>query len=100
MAELLEVPHLAQQHRMAEVEIGGRGIEAGLHCQRLAGAARPLQLGAQLRFVDQVDGAAPQERQLLFDGRKLLSRHQKLMYSSSRLDSAANDSRRRAAAGC
>ena len=87
VAELLEVPHLAQQHRVAQVEVGRGGVEAGLHGQRLAGLARPLELGAELRLVDQVDGAAPEQRHLLFDGRNSRVRHQKLMYSSSGLSS-------------
>ena len=40
MAEILEVPHLAQQHGVTEVEVGRRGVEAGLDGERLAGRAR------------------------------------------------------------
>ena len=45
MAELLELPHLVQQYRVAQVQVGRRGIEARLHLERLA----PLQFLHQLR---------------------------------------------------
>ena len=71
MAELLEVAHLAQEHGVAEVEVGRGRIEAGLDHQRLAGRSRALELGAELVLLDQVDGAAAQQRELLLDGGKL-----------------------------
>ncbi len=71
MAELLEVPHLAQQDGVPEVEVGSRGVEAGLDGERLAGARRALELGAQLRLVDQVDRAARQQLHLVGDRREL-----------------------------
>ena len=58
MAELLEVPHLAQQHGVAEVEVRRRRIEADLDRQRLAGLRERSSLAAQLVSVDEVDGAA------------------------------------------
>ncbi len=33
MTELLELPHLVEQHGMAQVQIRRGGIEAGLHPQ-------------------------------------------------------------------
>ena len=48
--ELLELPHLRHQDGVAEVEVGARRIEAGLHAQRLAGAPRRFfELGATWR---------------------------------------------------
>ena len=47
VAELLELPELLQQHGVAEMEIGGGGIEARLHAQRLA--AREAAREARLR---------------------------------------------------
>ena len=70
VAELLEVAHLAQQHGVAEMQIGCRRVEAGLDRQRFAGDAGPLQLGAQLVLVDQVDGTALQQFELLGNRRK------------------------------
>ena len=43
---------LAQQHGVAEMQVGRSGIKAGFDAQRLAGGARLLQLGAQLRLFD------------------------------------------------
>ena len=39
VAELLEVAQLADEHRVAEVEVGRGGVEAGLDAQRDAGVA-------------------------------------------------------------
>ena len=50
VAEILEVLHLAQQHGVAEMQIGRGGVEAGLHAQRPAFLRDPL---AQILFADQ-----------------------------------------------
>ena len=55
MAEVLELPQLVDQHRVAEVQVGRGGIEAGLDPQRLA-AWRASAAGP--RFDDQLVGAA------------------------------------------
>ena len=68
MAEALEVRHLAQQHGVAEVEIGRGGVEPGLDRERLGRGARALELAPQVRFGDEVDRAALQQRELLVDG--------------------------------
>ena len=39
MAELLKLPELVQQHRVAEVQVGRGRVEAGLDAQRLAALA-------------------------------------------------------------
>jgi hypothetical protein len=67
MAELLEVAHLPQQHGMPEMEVGGRGVEAGLDHQRLAGGPGALELRAELSLVDQLDRAPPEQGELVVD---------------------------------
>ena len=51
VAQILKVLHLAQQHGVAQVQIGRRGIEAGLHAQRTAGlqGLREARLSDPLR---------------------------------------------------
>ena len=56
MAEILELPHLVDQHRVAEVQVRRGGVEAGLNPQRLAA----LQLAFELRGQQQVLRAARQ----------------------------------------
>jgi hypothetical protein len=73
MSEVLEMPHLAQQHRVTEVQVRRGRVEPGLHHQRLAGARAALELLAQLRLLDQVDGAAAQQSELLVDRRERLT---------------------------
>ena len=63
MAELLEVLHLADHNRVAEVEVGRGGIESDFDGQRFA--AR--QLGLQIGAIDQIDGAPGQVVQLLVE---------------------------------
>ena len=46
VAQILEMLHLAQQHGVAQVQIGRGGIEAGFHAQRAAGL-RGLRSGAR-----------------------------------------------------
>src|SRR5205085_1000173 len=53
MTELLEVLHLADDDRMAEVDVGGGRIEADLDGERLTA----LQLGLQIVSLDEVDRA-------------------------------------------
>ena len=48
MAEILKVLQLANQNRVAEMEIRRGGIEAGFHAQRAAGGTRLFEPGAQL----------------------------------------------------
>ena len=51
MAELLEVLHLPDHDRVAEVDVGRGGIEADLDRQRLAAAELRLQIVA----FDEID---------------------------------------------
>ena len=54
MPQVLELPHLVEHHRVAQVDVGRRGIEPQLDAQRLAAAfglgelAHPVVLGQQL----------------------------------------------------
>ena len=53
VAELLEVPQLAHQHGVAEVQVGRGGVEAGLDAQRLAGGEGVLQTRAQASLASE-----------------------------------------------
>ena len=44
--QVLKLPHLVQDHRVAQVQVGGRWVEARLHAKRLA--ARELALEVPL----------------------------------------------------
>ena len=70
MPEVLELTHLREQHRVTDVEIGTRGIEAGLHTQRLAALARLLEAQLELALDVQVDDAAREHGHLLGNGRE------------------------------
>jgi hypothetical protein len=67
VAELLEVAHLAEDDRVAEVEVGRGGVEADLDQQLPAAALRPPQLVGQLLLGHHVDAALGQVPQLLID---------------------------------
>src|ERR1700681_3447256 len=56
---------LAQQDRVAQVQIGRGRIEARLHSQRLARSERAFQLCAQLGFLDDLRRALLDVRQLV-----------------------------------
>ena len=71
VAEVLKVLQLAQQHGVAEVEIGRGGIEAGFDPQRLAGGARLLQLGAKLGLFHDLSRAFLDVSQLFFNRSEL-----------------------------
>ena len=49
VAQILKVLELAEEHGVAEVEVGRGRVEAGFHAQRLAGGTGLFQLGAQAR---------------------------------------------------
>ena len=63
VARVLEVLHLAQEHRVAEMDVGRRGVEAHFDRQRAPG-----DLAGELPLLDEVDGAAAQMRDLLRGG--------------------------------
>ena len=68
--ELLELPHLRQQHGVADVQIGPRRIEARLDAQRLAGLARLVEPLLELGADVQVDDAAREQRDLFGSDRR------------------------------
>ena len=51
VAELLELAHLVDQHRVPEVQIGRGGIESGLDLQRRAALELALQLAGQQQVL-------------------------------------------------
>jgi hypothetical protein len=57
VAEVLELAHLVQQHRMAQVQVGRGGVEAGLDPQRAAFLQARTQI---LELEDLVGTAADQ----------------------------------------
>ena len=73
MAELLELPQLVDEHRVAEMEVGRGRIETGLDAQGDTGLEPLFQLGQNEHFF----GATAQQLQvfehqqrLFFDGPK------------------------------
>ncbi len=52
VAQVLEMFHLAQQHGVAQVQIGRGGIEAGLHAQGTAGLGGALQAFPQILLAN------------------------------------------------
>ena len=67
MAEILKVLELAQNNRVAEMQVGSSRVHAELHAQRLSGSSRLLQLGTQVSFADDFGGALLEIRQLFVD---------------------------------
>src|SRR5690606_11874625 len=63
--QILEVLHLPDQHRVAEVQIGRCRVEADLDHQRLTGGCRPLQLRPKLTRADDVHTSFREIGQLL-----------------------------------
>ena len=63
MAELLKLPQLVDQHRVAEMQIRRGRIETGLDPQRTAG----FELLDEFGFDDQLVAAALDDFQLFFD---------------------------------
>jgi acetyl esterase/lipase len=59
--------HLAQQDRVAEMQIGRRGIEAGFHAQRASGFPGFLEARAEVFFTDQLGESFFQVFELLRD---------------------------------
>ena len=70
VAQVLKVLHLAQQHGVAQVQIGRGGIEAGLHAQRTAGLGGFGEARFQILFADDFREAFFQIRQLFGNGGK------------------------------
>ena len=69
MAQILKMLHLAQQHGVAEVQVGRGGIEARFHAQRTAPCGGGQAL-AQVFFANEFGETLLQVRQLLLNRRK------------------------------
>ena len=67
VTEVLEMPHLAKQDGVPEMDVRGRGVEPDLDGQGLSGLDRSRQLRAKLLFGRDVDRAAGQQLHLLVD---------------------------------
>ena len=52
MPQLLEVAHLPEDDGVAEVEVGGGGVEADLDPERLAALSGGFQLRGELVLLD------------------------------------------------
>ncbi len=86
VAEVLKMLELAQQHRVAEMQVGRGRIKAGFDAQRLAGRAGFLQLGGQLGFFDDLRRAFLDVGELLFNRSE--RRHKRtIIAAKSRRDS-------------
>ena len=62
MPELLEVPHLSNEHRVAEVNVRRGGIEPGFDAQGFACLLGAFKLSLEFVFRYAVDGAFSKER--------------------------------------
>ena len=65
VAHVLEVLELADEHGVAQVQVGRGGIEAGLDAQRLAGLQRLFEALAQIALTNDFDRTFAQVGQLL-----------------------------------
>jgi hypothetical protein len=62
--EVLELPHLVEQHGMAQVQVGRGRVETGLDPQRPAG----LEPGLQFLALEDLVGSAADQFQGVVDG--------------------------------
>src|SRR5947209_4264003 len=70
VTQILEVLHLSQQHRMAQMQVGRRRIEARLHAKRPSVAPALLQAFTQIFFADQFREPFFDVGELLIDGQR------------------------------
>ncbi len=68
VAQILEVLHLADEHRVPEMQIGRSRIEPDFHDQRLAGGRESFELDAQLGCANDVDAPFREIGELIVDG--------------------------------
>ncbi len=68
--EVLELPHLREQDRVTDVEVGPRRIEARFDAQGLAALSRLLETELELALHVQVDNPAREHGHLIGNGGK------------------------------
>ncbi|MNG25135.1 hypothetical protein D3C85_559040 [compost metagenome] len=69
MAQVLQLAHLVQHHRVAQVDVRGGGIQPQLDAQRHAGRAALGQLASELGFDQQLIAATLGYTQISFNFR-------------------------------
>ncbi len=67
VSQVLEHAQLSQRHGVAQVKIGDGRVHAQLDAQRFAGLRGPVELLRQFLLRENLDHAAPNHGQLLFD---------------------------------
>src|SRR5262249_20480487 len=65
VAEFLERPQLAEDDRVAEMDVGRRRVQPELDAQRAARGPAALELASQLRRLDEVHGPLGEVREVL-----------------------------------
>jgi hypothetical protein len=70
--QILELPHLAKEHGVPEVDVGGGGIEADLDRQGFPVARERASLSRSSCSVTRSTAPAPQHLHLLLDGKERL----------------------------
>jgi hypothetical protein len=63
MPQVLQLAHLVQHHRVADMDVGRRRVQAQLDAQRLAGGFGAGQLGQPVGLRQQFLAAAQRDRQ-------------------------------------
>ena len=71
VAHVLKVLELADEHGVAEVQVGRGGIESGFDAHGLAGGERLLEALAQVALANDFGRALAQVGQLLVDGQEM-----------------------------
>ena len=68
MPQILELTHLVQHHRVAQVQVRRRGIQTQLDAQRPVLLQAAPELGSQLRLDEQLVDSTLDDGQRLLDG--------------------------------
>ena len=69
MSQVLELPHLVQHHRVADVDVGRGGVQTQLDAQRHAVLLRTCQLLLPFSLRDQFFGPPQRDRHRLPDAK-------------------------------
>src|SRR6267154_1753299 len=75
VAKVLKVFELAEDYRVAEMNVRGRGVDAEIHTQRLPGFQRFFEFGFQFGFWNDFGDAFFQVGELFFDRFEFCWRH-------------------------